>query len=60
VEVLMDEVEDRLLKRFTILKKLEYYITESVYYRSNSEDMNESSKLVVWKFGEENGKIHLL
>jgi hypothetical protein len=60
MEAISNEVEDRLLKRFTVLKKLEYYITESVYYRSNSEDMKEDSKLVVWKFGDENGKIHLL
>lgn len=53
----MKEIEDRLLKRFTILKKLEYYINESIYYRSYKDDINPSNKQVLWKVDEDFGKI---
>jgi hypothetical protein len=58
----MNEIEDsdlRLLKRFTIIQNLEYYIAESVYYRSNREDMSPDSKKKLWNFGEDSGKIKL-
>lgn len=51
--------EDRLLKRYTVLKKLEYYISESVYYRSNSEDMKPDNRLELWNFASDSGKIRL-
>lgn len=49
--------EERLLKRFTILKNLEYYIQESVYYRTFSEDIVNKHKYVLWTLGSECGKI---
>lgn len=49
--------EERLLKRFTILKNLEYYIQESVYYRTFSEDIADKSKYVLWTLGSDYGKI---
>jgi hypothetical protein len=55
----MADVEDRLLKRFTILKRLEYYINESVYYRTYSEDIKSDNKKVLWHYGSESGKIDL-
>ena len=55
----MNNPEDRLLKRFTILKKLEYYIDESVYYRSNSEDIRPENRKSIWRFGSESGKINI-
>lgn len=52
-------VQDRLLKRYTVLKKLEYYINESVYYRSNGEDMKSDNRLELWNFASDSGKIRL-
>lgn len=55
----MKQLNDRLLKRFTILKKLDYYIEESVYYRTNNEDMRPQNRKPIWLFGEESGKINI-
>ncbi len=43
----MNEQDERLLKRFTAIKKIEYFIEESVYYRTHSEDIS-SKKKVLW------------
>jgi hypothetical protein len=56
----MEEIDDRLLKRFTVLKNLEYYIQESVYYRSFSDDINISVRKVLWNYSEDSGKISIL
>lgn len=53
----MEEIEDRLLKRFTVLKKLEYYIQESVYYRSFFDDMAASDRQPIWNYNTDCGKI---
>jgi hypothetical protein len=55
----MSDLEDRLLKRFTVLKKIEYYIKESVYYRSFYEDLNPNRRNVLWNLGSDSGKIKL-
>jgi len=55
----MEEVEDRLLKRFTVLKKLEYYIQESVYYRSFFDDMSSSKRKPMWNYSDDCGKIKI-
>lgn len=53
-------MSDILIKRFTLLKKLEYFIEESVYYRTHSDSMTESAKGVILKNNEETGKIKVL
>lgn len=53
----MNEIENRLLKRFTVLKKIDYYIKESVYYRSFSEDLGSTFKKHLWTYGQDSGKI---
>jgi hypothetical protein len=53
----MDELDNRLLKRFTVLKKIEYYIKESVYYRSFCEDFSYSKRNVLWNATDDSGKI---
>lgn len=55
----MDDIDDRLLKRFTVLKKIDYYIKESVYYRSFYDDMNDAKKNVLWNVSNDSGKISL-
>ena len=55
----MNEVDDRLLKRFTAIKKMEYFIEESVYYRTHSEEMIENNKMILWNSEQESGKIPL-
>lgn len=44
----MNEQDERLLKRFTAIKKMEYFIEESVYYRTHSEDMSISNRKILW------------
>jgi hypothetical protein len=48
--------ENELLKRFTLSKKLEYYIEESIYYRTHSESINPDTRTVLWDYKEENGR----
>jgi len=56
----MEEIDNRLLKRFTVLKNLEYYIQESVYYRSFSDDINPQDRKVLWNYDKDSGKISIL
>lgn len=58
MEVLMNENDDRLLKRFTAIKKLDYYIEESVYYRTHFGDINLSSRNVLWTSSDNNDTIN--
>jgi len=44
----MNEQDERLLKRFTAIKKIEYFIEESVYYRTHSEDISGLDKKILW------------
>ena len=55
----MNQSEDRLLKRFTIIKKIDYFIEESVYYRTHSAEMQEDLKKILWNSKEQSGKISL-
>ena len=55
----MNEIDDRLLKRFTAIKKMEYFIEESVYYRTHSEEMIKDNKMILWNSKQESGKIPL-
>jgi hypothetical protein len=50
-----NSTDDTLLKRFTLLKKMEYYLEESVYYRTHFDDMPSKSTLL--KKDEEIGKM---
>lgn len=53
----MESIDNRLLKRFTILKRLDYYINESVYYRNFSEDMPKKNKSILWQYDKDSGKM---
>lgn len=44
----MNDIDDRLLKRFTAIKKIEYYIEESVYYRTHFSDLIGLEKKTLW------------
>ena len=49
-----------LQKRLYISSNLEYFISESIYYRSHSKEMIEENRLVVWDFRKESGKVKIL
>lgn len=55
----MSDKDVSLLKRFTVLKNLEYYIKESVYYRSFSDEMPVSKRNIVWNYNDNSGNIAL-
>lgn len=38
---------------------MEYFIEESVYYRTHSEEMIEDNKMILWNSKQESGKIPL-
>lgn len=42
-----ETLEDRLSKRIWIINNLDKIVAESVYYRNNSEFLDESSKIVI-------------
>ena len=44
----MNEQDERLLKRFTAIKRMDYFIEESVYYRTHSEDISDFNKKILW------------
>jgi len=49
-------LENRISKRYILLKDLESLIQESIYYRSFSEDMKVEKK-ILYKYEDESGKI---
>jgi len=53
------DTDNILLKRFTIAKKLDYYIEESIYYRAHSESMNINSRKVLWRIQDLEGKTEI-
>lgn len=50
-----NSTDDTLLRRFTLLKKMEYYLEESVYYRTHFGNMPDKETLI--KIEEDTGKI---
>lgn len=38
---------------------MEYFIEESVYYRTHSEEMIKDNKMILWNSKQESGKIPL-
>lgn len=53
------DTDNILLKRFTIAKKLDYYIEESIYYRTHSESMNINLRKVLWRIQDLQGKTEI-
>ncbi len=53
------DTDNSLLKRFTILKKLEYYIEESIYYRTHSDSIDINSRKVLWRMQDAEGKTQI-
>ena len=41
------------------IENMEFYIKESIYYRSYSEHMNIENKLIVWNIKEDLGKAQI-
>jgi hypothetical protein len=46
------------MPRLHIVKNLDSYIKESIYYRTHTEVFKESKK-VLWSFGQKEGKAQL-
>ena len=55
----MSDGTDKMQIRAFINDSLEFYIKESIYYRSNNEKFFQEERLVVWQSGKDNGKIHI-
>lgn len=52
-------LENRLEKRFYIINNLNYYINESIYYRTHKDDIDLSKPIVLWQFDKEFGSINI-
>lgn len=59
MEILTNDLENRLSKRYLILKDIDYFIEESVYYRSFSEDVLPHKRKVLYNSVEKEGKLKL-
>lgn len=53
------DTDNILLKRFTIAKKLEYFIEESIYYRTHSDSMEVSLRKVLWQLSDSDGRAEV-
>lgn len=53
------ETENRLEKRFIVLQNLDYYINESIYYRTHKEDVDLSTPIHLWTYDDESGMIDI-
>jgi len=52
--------EDRISRRSDFFNSIEYWISESVYYRSNSIYFNDSDKIVLQSIGEDESKTKVI
>lgn len=50
---------NKISTRLYINNNLDFLIKESIYYRSNNENIFESKRLVVWQADEDAGSTHI-
>lgn len=55
---MIENADERLLKRFTTIKKTEYWIEESVYYRTHMEEF-KNPKGTLWIATDDCGSIEV-
>ncbi len=53
------ENPDKMHVRAHINDSLEFLIRESIYYRSNNENISEDNRLIAWHMEADSGKIHI-
>jgi len=51
--------DDIMSARTIAIEKMEFYIQESIYYRSYSEHMNQDLKIILWNIKDEIGKARI-
>lgn len=51
--------DDIISARTIAIENMEFYIKESIYYRSYSEYMKQENKLIVWNIQNDSGKARL-
>lgn len=52
-------MDDNLLRRFTLIKNIEYFIEESVYCRSHSDSFSGLLKEILLKNNYQEGKVNI-
>ena len=50
---------DKMHVRSVVTDSLEFLIKESIYYRTNNENLITNNRLVAWQIEMDNGKIHI-
>lgn len=50
---------DKMHVRARINDLLEFLIKESIYYRSNNENISQNNRLIAWHIEMDSGKIHI-
>lgn len=53
------ENPDKMQVRSYIDESLEFLIKESIYYRSNNENISKDNRLMAWHVEMDSGKIHI-
>lgn len=51
--------QNKMSVRALINDSLEFLIKESIYYRSNSENLLNAKRLIAWQMDHENGKVFI-
>jgi hypothetical protein len=51
---------DRISRRLNFVNNMDYWISESVYYRSNSLYFSDDDKIVLQSLNEDNSKTKIL
>jgi len=52
--------DNKINTRLYINDNLDFLIKESIYYRSNNENIIGSKRLVIWQDGENSGNVNIL
>ena len=50
---------DKMHVRVVVTDSLEFLIRESIYYRTNNENLHEDKRFPVWHIDSGSGKIHV-
>lgn len=51
--------QNKMSVRALINDSLDFLIKESIYYRSNNENLISGNRLIAWQRDDENGKVFI-
>jgi hypothetical protein len=54
------DLETRLKKRYKAISNIDFYITESIYYRNNNYYFNEKEKKTICNIAQQENKVKII